>query len=161
MKRFQRTSLIATIAVAAVSWMPTDNMAAPAISAETRNNLDAAMRGEAYEYLLYRAYAMQARLSGNPDLAKAFEDVADQEGNDHFMREAVAAGAINGNVSNLESAAKSEMEEQIGTYTKYADQADQAGDKSAAALFRDIANEEANHYKLLKKAEEKYRAGSH
>ena len=107
MNTFQSASLIATIVVAAVSWMPTAVVAAPAISAETRTHLDAAMRGEAYEYLLYRAYAMQARLSGNPGLAKAFEDVADQEGNDHFMREAVAAGAINGNVSNLENAAKS------------------------------------------------------
>lgn len=66
-----------------------------------------------------------------------------------------------GNVANLETAAKSEMKDQIGTYTRFAQQADETGDKAAGALFREIANEEAHHYKLLKKAEEQHRAGSH
>jgi len=137
-----------------------DSIAAPAVSATTMSNLETAMHGEAYETLLYRAYAMQARLSGNPALAKVFEEIANQEGNDHFMREAVAAGAIGDNLSNIESAAKSEMKEQIGIYMKYANQADEAGDKAVGAMFREIANEEGNHYKLLKKAIDEYRAGS-
>ena len=158
MKRVNMASVIAAIAVAAVTLTPMDSIAAPAVSAKTMSNLETAMHGEAYETLLYRAYAMQARLSGNPALAKVFEEIADQEGNDHFMREAVAAGAVSDNLSNIENAAKSEMKEQIATYMKYAQQADEAGDKAAAAMFREIANEEGDHYKLLKKAEDAYRA---
>jgi rubrerythrin len=161
MKKIQRSSVIAAIAATAVFLTPMDSLAGPTVSATTMSNLETAMHGEAYETLLYRAYAMQARLSGDPALAKVFEEIANQEGNDHFMREAVAAGAISDNLSNLESAAKSEMKEQISTYMKYAQQADEAGDKAAGAMFREIANEEGNHYKLLKKAEDKYRAGSH
>ncbi len=160
MKTVKAATVIAAFAFAAVCLTPMDSIAAPAVSAATMSNLETAMHGEAYETLLYRAYAMEARISGHPALAKVFDEIADQEGNEHFMREAVAAGVIRDNLNNLESAAKSEMREQIGEYMKYAQQADQAGDKATGAMFREIANEEDDHYKLLQKAEEKYRAGS-
>lgn len=160
MKRFSKVSLVAIVAGAAIAWMPAAGSAASGLSAETRTHLEAAMRGEAYEYLLYHAYAMKARLSGHPDVAKVLDEVADQEGHDHFMREAVALGVINDNVTNLETATQSEMSEQINTYTKYAQEADKAGDKAIAALFLDIANEESQHHNILKKAEDQYRSGS-
>jgi len=161
MKTVQRSSVIVAIAAAAVFFIPINSSSAPTISATTMSNLESAMHGEAYEALLYRAYAMQARLSGNVALAKVFEEIADEEGSNHFMREAAAAGVINGDLSNIDNAAKSEMKEQIATYMKYAQQADEAGDKAAGAMFREIANEEGSHYKLLKKAEDKYRSELH
>jgi rubrerythrin len=122
------------------------------VSERTRKNLEVAMQGEAFEYLLYRSYANWAELSGFPELAKTFRDVAEAEGKDHFAREAAAYGLIHSNVENLQSAMKNESEEQISFNLKYAEEASKAGDTKVAAMFRDIAAEEKVHFDRLKKA---------
>ncbi len=123
-----------------------------AISEQTKKNLEAAMQGEAYEYVLYRMYANWAELSGYPEVAKAFREVADFEGNDHFAREAAAYGLLRSNRENLEAAMRSEADEQIRMNVKYYEDANKAGDTKVAAMFREIAADEKEHYNILKKA---------
>ena len=126
--------------------------AEPALSDQTKKNLEAAMQGEAYEYMLYRLYAKWAELSGYPEVAKAFMEVADQEGNDHFAREAAAYGLVRTNQENLQAAIKSESDEQIRMNVKYYEDASKAGETRIAAMFREIAADEKEHYSILKKA---------
>ena len=131
---------------------PQFSAAQPAVSEQTKKNLEAAMQGEAYEYVLYRLYAKWAELSGYPEVARAFEQVADSEGNDHFAREAAAYGLVRSNRDNLQAAMKSEADEQIRMNVKYAEEAAKAGDTKVAAMFREIAGDEKEHYSVLKKA---------
>ena len=131
---------------------PQFSAAQATIGEQTKKNLESAMQGEAFEYMLYRHYAKWAELSGYPEVAKAFEQVAESEGKDHFVREAAAYGLIRSNLENLRSAMKSEMEEQIRMNVKYSEEADKAGDKKIAAMFREIAGDEKEHYGILKKA---------
>jgi len=131
---------------------PQFSAAQATISDQTKKNLESAMQGEAFEYMLYQHYAKWAELSGYPDVAKAFKQVAESEGKDHFAREAAAYGLVRSNQENLRSAMMSEKEEQIRMNVKYSEEADKAGDKKIAAMFREIATDETEHYNILKKA---------
>ena len=131
-----------------------------AVSEQTRKNLETAMQGEAYESMLYQLYAKWADLSGYPEVAKAFREVADSEGNDHFAREASAYGLVRSNQENLEAAMKSEADDQIRMNVKYYEDATKAGDTKVAAMFREIAADEKEHYAILKKAFDRLKAES-
>ncbi len=147
-----RYRYLAAVVVLLVLGAPKFSAAQPPISEQTRKNLEAAMQGEAYEYMLYLHYAKWAELSGYPEIARAFERVAESEGKDHFAREAAAYGLVRSNRENLEAAMKSEADEQIKFNVKYAKEARKAGDTKIAAMFSEIAAEEKEHYSILKKA---------
>ena len=137
--------------------------AAPAVAesglnAQTKKNLEAAMHGEAYAHLKYLAYAESARKNGHPGIAKIFDEAANVESNEHFAREADALGLVKSDDANLADAAAGEQYENTKMYIDFAKQADAAGDKKVAALFRQIAADEGDHYNAYKAAWDKLKA---
>lgn len=136
--------------VAVVSAGPA--LAADALAPQTRENLQAAMHGEAFANLKYRRYAEVAREGGNEALAKLFEDSANVEANEHFAREADALKLDGTNAANLLDAMAGEKYENETMYITFADQAEKAGDLKTAAMFRQIAVDEGDHYARYKAA---------
>jgi rubrerythrin len=130
-------------------------LAADALAPQTRENLSAAMHGEAFANLKYRRYAEVARAGGDETLAKLFEDSANVEANEHFAREADALKLDGTNVANLLDAMAGEKYENKTMYITFADQAQKAGDLKAAAMFRQIAADEGDHYARYKAAHDR------
>lgn len=133
-------------------------LAADALAPQTRANLEAAMHGEAFAHLKYETYAEAAREHGREDLAKLFEQAAKVEADEHFAREADALKLAGTDVANLTDAAKGERYENTIMYVKFAEEADRAGDKKVAAMFRQIAEDEGDHYAKYKAALEQLAA---
>lgn len=151
------TKLLAGAALAAVvSAGPA--FAADALAPQTRENLQAAMHGEAFANLKYRRYAEVARAGGNEALAKLFEDSANVEANEHFAREADALKLDGANAANLLDAMAGEKYENKTMYITFADQAEKAGDLKTAAMFRQIAADEGDHYARYKAAHDQLAA---
>jgi rubrerythrin len=125
------------------------------LSAQTRANLETAMHGEAYAHLKYQAYADRAEADGKPELAKLFRESADVEGNEHFDREQAMLGLAGTNEANLRDAMAGEHYENTKMYLDFASQADRDGDHDAAAMFRQIAADEGDHYTQYKAALDK------
>ena len=119
---------------------------------QTRKNLDTAMHGEAYANLKYRTYAEAARARGNEQLARVFEEAANVESSEHFAREASALGLAGFDAKNLADAMAGENYENTKMYIGFADEADNAGDKKTAQLFRQIAADEGDHFQQFKEA---------
>ncbi|KJS39043.1 MAG: rubrerythrin [Hyphomonas sp. BRH_c22] len=118
---------------------------ATALSEQTRANLDAAMRGEAYASLKYLRYAEVAEASGHPEIAKQFRDASNVEANEHFDREAYALGLGTTDAEDLQEAIAGESYEASKMYIDFANQAEADGDLKVAAMFRQIAADEATH----------------
>lgn len=127
-------------------------LAADALAPQTRENLSAAMHGEAFANLKYRRYAEVARENGDEALAKLFEESANVEANEHFAREADALKLDGTDAANLLDAMAGEKYENQTMYVTFADQAEKAGDVKTAALFRQIAEDEGDHYARYKAA---------
>lgn len=122
------------------------------LAPQTRQNLETAMHGEAYANLKYRAYAEAARKRGDEGLARLFEDTASVEAKEHFAQEAETLGIATFEAQNLADAMAGENYENTKMYIDFANQAERAGDKKVAALFRDIAADEGDHYQKFEKA---------
>ena len=148
--------ILISTAVCAAYFFATAAMAAPPeakpLSAQTRNNLEAAMHGEAYANLKYLRYADQAEAAGKPELAKLFRESANIEANEHFDREAQALQLGGANSANLEDAMAGEHYENVTMYINFANQAEADGDIKVAAMFRQIAVDEGTHYEAYKAA---------
>jgi rubrerythrin len=132
-------------------------MAAMAQAPQTKKNLEAAMHGEAFANLKYQRYAEVARTSGNEELAKLFEQSANVEANEHFARQADALKLDGTNAANLADAMAGEKYENLTMYQDFAKQADKDGDAKIAAMFRQIAADEGDHYDRYKAAAAKLR----
>jgi rubrerythrin len=151
------TKLLAGAALAAaVSAGPA--FAADALAPQTRENLQAAMHGEAFANLKYRRYAEVAREGGNEALAKLFEESANVEANEHFAREADALKLDGTNAANLLDAMAGEKYENKTMYITFAEQAEKVGDLKTAAMFRQIAADEGDHYARYKAAHDQLAA---
>lgn len=134
--------------------------ASGSLDASTRRNLDHAMHGEAYANLKYLLYAEKAREAGNDKLAALFEEAANVEANEHFAREADALGLVGSNEANLLDAIAGERYENERMYTAFADAAEKAGDAKVAALFRQIAEDEGDHYHQYEDAAAALKSGA-
>ncbi|MDD3444863.1 MAG: rubrerythrin family protein [Zavarzinia sp.] len=149
------------LAIAVIAGTPL--VAAPSfakdLDPQTRKNLEAAMHGEAFANLKYLAYAEQARKSGHPEIAKLFDENANVEANEHYAREADALGLVGADEANLLDGMAGEHYENTKMYVEFAEQAEKAGDTKVAAMFRQIAADEGDHYESYKAAAEKLRAG--
>ncbi len=77
-----------------------------------------------------------------------------------LRREADALGLAKSDETNLLDGMAGESYENTKMYVEFANQADAAGDKKVAALFRQIAADEGDHYAAYKKALEKLRASN-
>ena len=150
---------LAICAAAGLALISAPAFAEGGLNDQTKKNLEAAMHGEAYANLKYLAYAEFARKNGHPELAKLFDEAANVEANEHFAREADALGLVKSDDADLADAAAGEQYENTKMYIDFAKQADAAGDKKVAALFRQIAADEGDHYNAYKAALEKLKAG--
>ncbi|MDF3302794.1 rubrerythrin family protein [Streptomyces tropicalis] len=121
-------------------------------AARTRTNLDTAMHGEALAHAKYMLYAVQARQSGNPALARLFEGTAGVELHEHFAGEAVLAGLVRTTKTNLSKAISGERNEATTLYPGFANRAATVGDAAVATYFRDTAADEAKHATAFQKA---------
>jgi len=115
------------------------------LSEQTRANLEAAMHGEAYASLKYLRYAEVAEASDHPEIAKQFRDASNVEANEHFDREAYALGLGTTDAADLKEAIAGESYEASKMYIDFANQAEADGDLKVAAMFRQIAADEATH----------------
>ena len=130
------------------------------LSAQTHQNLETAMHGEAFAYAKYMLFAEHARQSGHPEIAKLFEDAAKTERFEHFAEEAQLAGLVGSDADNLRDAIKGEHYETTQMYPKFSSQAQAAGDKAAAERFGEVAKDEAKHRDAFQKALDSLAPGS-
>ena len=141
---------LSAIAVAIMAFSAPAAFAEPQIKPQTKQNLEAAMHGEAYAHLKYKAYADAARKNGHPELARVFDETANIEANEHFASEAGALGLAKSERANLLDSMAGEHYENTKMYVKFAKQAEAAGDTKVAELFREIAADEGDHYEKYK-----------
>jgi rubrerythrin len=136
-------ALVASLAIAAPTATATPHRGA--ISAQTRDNLVAAAHGEAFAHAKYLAYADEAQRAGHARVARLFRRTGRTEIGDHFLQLAVMAGIVNDNATNLRDAITDEGGEATTIYPGLADQAAAQGDQRAAAMWRELAGDEAVH----------------
>ncbi|MCI4062715.1 hypothetical protein MRQ36_09080 [Micromonospora sp. R77] len=117
----------------------------PACTGATQGNLEATIRGEAFANAKYTSYAEHARATGVPRLARLWDNTAGQELGEHFAQAAELAGLVRDNATNLRDSISGEVYEATVMYPSFSRQAAAAGDARAAALFREIAFDEADH----------------
>lgn len=130
-----------------------------ALHSQTRTNLDASMRGEAYAYATYSLFAAQARKQGLASVDGLFQRTAKVELGEHFAEEAALSGLAGSDAANIQVALKGEAYESQTMYRTYAKQARQDGDASAAEVFDELARDEASHHAAFAKALEVVRTG--
>ena len=118
----------------------------------TRDNLETAMRSEAFTYAKYMLFAERARTTGNPELAQLLEKTAKQELSEHFVEEAALAEIVRSDVDNLEDAIASESYGIESMYRNFAEQAFSVGDKAVGELFEEIRHEEMKQRDAFKEA---------
>ena len=148
------TALLATLIAPAGAGGAQGLPAAPAPSAgaqlhaQTLDNLLAALKGEAYAYAKYNAYAQ----ASSGAIALLFNNTANEELKDHFAGFAAAYGLIGTNAANLSAVVSGENYETTTMYPTFAARAKAAGDTKAAQLFSEIARDESSHRDLFRQA---------
>lgn len=128
-------------------------MTTPAgITTATRNDLIAAMHGEAFAYATYMLYAAEARRSGRGEIAALFEATAHTELLEHFAQQAKLVGTVGRDADNLRSAIEGETYEIDVMYPAYAEHARAAGDIAAADRLEEIRHDELDHLEAFREA---------
>lgn len=114
---------------------------------EVQQDLETAMKGEAFAYAKYSLYAEQARARGHADIAALFERTAKTERLEHFREHAELAGFMaTSDADNLRDAMKGEAYETKTMYPEMAARARKAGDAAAASRFAEIGGDESKHH---------------
>ena len=116
----------------------------------TEANLLAAFAGESQARNKYTYYASKARKDGYVQIAKLFEETANNE-KEHAKLWFKALQGIGDTAANLKAAAEGENYEWTDMYDRFAKEAEEEGFKALAAQFRMVAAIEKTH-------EERYRA---
>ena len=124
----------------------------PKLDAQTKKNLLTAVRGEAFAYAKYMAYAEHARKAGHNEIADIFEKAATQERYEHFRELADLAELVGSDADNLRDAIRGESTEAQTIYPRFADEAKAAGDVKVAERFREITQDELRHQKMFQDA---------
>jgi rubrerythrin len=122
------------------------------VNSKTRENLMTALKGEAFAYAKYMAYAEHARQNGHSDIADLFARTAKTEHLEHFRELARLAQLARSDEDNLRDAIKGETYESQTMYPQFADQAAAAGDAAAADRFRELSRDETEHAKMFSAA---------
>ena len=117
----------------------------------TEANLMAAFAGESQARNKYTYYASKAKKDGYVQIAKIFEETADNE-KEHakIWFKLLHGGEMPETTANLADAAAGENYEWTDMYAGFAKEADEEGFTQIAALFRMVAKIEKEH-------EERYR----
>lgn len=127
----------------------------PAQNKQTLEDLQTAMRGEAFAYARYMLYAQHARQRGNEELAKLFEGAAQTEHFEHFREQAKLAGLPGSDAENLRDAIKGETYETQTMYPEFARRASAVGDAAAAKRFEEVGRDELKHRNAFQAALDK------
>lgn len=127
---------------------------------EVQQDLEAAMKGEAFAYAKYSLYAEQARARGHADIAALFERTAKTERLEHFREHAELAGFMaTSDADNLRDAMKGEAYETKTMYPEMAARARKAGDAAAASRFAEIGGDESKHHDEFAAALSRFEGG--
>jgi rubrerythrin len=108
----------------------------------TQRNLTTAMQRGALDAVKYHRFACCARMDGDWELARAFQDTADSDRTQSLSREAEREGLIAHSPDNLRDAIEAEMKE-MNVFATFACEAMEDGDLNAAALFDRISRDKA------------------
>ncbi|MFF0295324.1 rubrerythrin family protein [Kitasatospora sp. NPDC004615] len=122
------------------------------LNPQTLTDLQTSMRGEAFANASYTFYADQADREHLPAVADLYRRTAEVELHEHFHEEALLDGLIGDEAANLAAAIEGETYESTTMYPQFAREAEQDGDLNAAALFAEIAKDEAGHNEAFKAA---------
>ncbi len=136
---------LAPAAAAAAFRTPGPGPAAHRLHALTRADLARSMRGEAFANASYTLFSTEAGQRGHASVARLFSRTADVELGEHFTEEAALSGLVGSDAANLAAAAAGEGYESRTMYPSFARQARADGETAAAALFTEIARDEAGH----------------
>ena len=116
---------------------------------KTEKNLQSAFAGESQARNKYTSCASKAKKDGYVQIAKIFEETADNE-KEHakiWFKLLQENGQIASTAENLKEAAAGENYEWTDMYATFAKEADEEGFTQIAALFRSVAKIEAEHEK--------------
>lgn len=125
---------------------------APKVTDGTKADVLKAMHGEAFARAAYLAYGAQARTDRQSKIATLFDQTAEVERGEHFKLEAELIGLVGDDAANLTDAISGESYETTTMYPQFVAQAKAEGDTAAAALFTEIAADEAAHRDALAQA---------
>ncbi len=116
---------------------------------KTEKNLQEAFAGESQARNKYTYFASKAKKEGYVQIAKIFEETADNE-KEHaklWFKHLQENGEIPATAANLKAAAEGENFEWTDMYARMAEEAEEEGFKEIAAQFRGVAKIEAEHEK--------------
>ena len=118
---------------------------------KTEQNLMTAFAGESQARNKYTYFASKAKKEGYVQIAKIFEETADNEKEHAKMWfKLLEGGSVKDTISNLKAAAEGENFEWTDMYDGFAKEAKEEGFDEIAALFEGVATIEKEH-------EERYR----
>jgi rubrerythrin len=109
---------------------------------------DSALSDAALNWGEYQYFARNAVNTGQAKLAQLLSGLEVQEMNQNWPAISNVAGYVNGNATNLRSSITSE-EGAIQMYTKFANQAKEAADASAASMFIEVRGDEEGHHQTF------------
>lgn len=127
----------------------------------TIENLESALAGESMAHIKYRYFARIAREEGHEDVARHFEETADQEIKHAWGHLELLIGKPSTREC-LEKAIQGETYEYTEMYPKFEAQARDQGDSLASSEFQDQIRESREHAQafmdMLKLAERRFAA---
>ncbi len=127
---------------------------------KTEQNLMTAFAGESQARNKYTYFASKAKKDGYVQIAKIFEETADNEKEHAKMWfKLLEGGSVKDTVSNLKAAAEGENYEWTDMYAGFAKEAKEEGFDEIAALFEGVAAIEKEHEERYRKLLEKVEGG--
>ena len=127
---------------------------------KTEQNLMTAFAGESQARNKYTYFASKAKKDGYIQIAKIFEETADNEKEHAKMWfKLLEGGSVKDTASNLKAAAMGENYEWTDMYAGFAKEAKEEGFDEIAALFEGVAAIEKEHEERYRKLLEKVEGG--
>ena len=127
---------------------------------KTEQNLMTAFAGESQARNKYTYFASKAKKDGYVQIAKIFEETADNEKEHAKMWfKLLEGGSVKDTASNLKAAAMGENYEWTDMYAGFAKEAKEGGFDEIAALFEGVAAIEKEHEERYRKLLEKVEGG--
>ena len=121
---------------------------------KTQPNLTIAMQSEALAHAKYSRFAARARMDGEWELARMFQDIADSDRTEYFAKEAELIGLGADTRKNLRTAIE-DHSDQVKMYTRFKDAAAVNGDSAADTLFEKVARDKMSRRADLEAALER------
>jgi rubrerythrin len=126
---------------------------------QTYRNLEAAFAGESMANRKYLYFAKMARELGNEEVARLFENIANQETGHAFAHLQLLFPKAGMTVEKLlELARDGELYETNQMYPEFERVATTEGDAAAVAEFREQAAESREHADIFQKAAQRFKA---